>query len=692
MSIRNKLILILAFSLLVMAGGAAVAVHLFADKEAGAVFARNAAAHMDRVDDIAQAHFAAGAAAVKTLAALPETKNDAFLHGSNGPLAAAKNALRERMDSLRAVVPGMESVFCCFKNGEFLASPEDGGNESEKTLEPDARKRTWYSDAAFGGTAVSLTGAYISETTKSLAATMSAKITNDAGETIGVAGASFTLAALSDTLRDIQMGPGGYLVLFDTAGRVILDPKAQEHLLQPAAASGDAALAQLAQLPAGIHTLTRDGTRYAVYVRHLTFSRWKAAILANESLITGTADALTLQTGLVFLALFCALFALGGLAALNATRPLTALVKQSTALADGNTEALEGIPGRGPDITRLHGNFGRLTGRIMLLTQAEKERADEAEQTARRARALNRETAKEGETLREALVASRREMANTVTPVARDMAEAIQALTDKLLEAAKLADIYRGTAETLSLSAAETAADMDTFARQATETESNANASLALAADVNAKIAETTRGIEATRNAVFTVAANLENMKADLAEVADIAAAAQSLAEQANLLGFNASLDITGPNDDEASTVAKIRAIAENAMTVAGTAEAVTASLEQQHAAQMQALNKGVSAVKRAAAGNAKAENTAAHTFAGATTTAEQFRVLATALEGAALATSDETGRAKTAAATAKNMAVSLRDATALMESLTVLSARLATVAQELETDQKSLD
>lgn len=692
MSIRSKFILALAFSLSAVALGTSLAVRLFAVEETETAFAQNAAVHMDRVEDIIHAYFAAGSDAAKTLANLPESTDDALLKEPGGDNAAAKAALLRRLESIRAVVPGAEAVFCGYKNGVNFAVPEGGDISPEEAHTSDFRKRGWYSDAVLGAAQTFATDAYISSTSKSLAATISTKIKNAQGETLGAAAISISLASLTDTLRDIQMGKGGYLVIFDAKSRVILDPKAQENLLRPVGKVGDGALATLAQLPSGVHGVTREGAEYAAYARVLALPGWKAVILMDRNVLFGSAKNLTFATVLVVLALSCAVFGLGFLVVIGITRPLQALIRQSSALADGNTDALAVIPGRGPDIAVLHGNLGRLTGRIMLLLQAEKERMNEAANITHRAVENRQETARLETSLREARIAERHTKIETLQHIVSGLAAAVEALSVKSREAREQAEIQLHTADETRDATVSALNDATIYARQATETEINANSSLSLVSEIGAKIAETARGLNGTKNTMFTLAGNLETMKADIAEMAEMASSVREIAEQANLLGFNVSLDANSTGSDAKTLpaiVEKIRAIAENTMTVAGTVDAVTASLEQQHAAQAHTLNKSLSALKRASSGNANAEKAAAAALMGSATAAEQFRILATALEGAVQAGNSYAEPMGALLHASRNVTGLLQEMDDSVLALTALSARLAMTVEEWANEKR---
>lgn len=683
MFFRTKLLLILAFSLVATAAGVSFSVHLLASREAENAFRRDAAAHMDRVRDITRSHFAAGIEALQTLTALPEATDETLFSGEGGH-AAAQSALLPRFESFRAAVPGMEFLFACYKNGFCVAVPEGSEKTQGESGDEDARKSGWYSDAALGAASATIGEAYISRSGKSLAAVAVAKIRNAAGDTVGVVAAGLTLASLTDALRDFRMGEDGLLVLFDDTGRIIFDPNAQENLLKSASATKDAFLVALAELPSGFHTATRGGEEYAAYAQTFDMPRWKAVLLQRKSFIIEQKNSLAHTASLAAFACAGAAFLLGAFCVRRALRPLNALVLQSCALADGNEKALAGIPGLGRELGALHGNLGRLTGRVMLLLQAEKERGGEP-----RINPPCEAGCREGDSrdLREAFRARRHEAVQTAGSTAAELAKTIRDLSEKTVAASTVAKLHFLAAEESRAALLAMAEETALYARQAAEAETGAESSLALAVDTGGRAAETALHIENARNAAFSLAGNLETVKADIAEMADTANAVRDVAEHANLLGCNFSLeDRTEKN--VAAVTEKIRAVAENAMTAAGILNDLNAALEQQHALQSQSLNACLSALRRAAAANSAAETAAAKAGAASAATVEQFRVLATALEGAAQTGGLNKDQAEALALSARDMAATAENAAAVLAGLNALANRLAEAVSRLEEEE----
>lgn len=683
MSIRANFILTLFFSLAVMAGIVSYTARVQAAKEAGAQFVQTSSAQLDRVEDIISMYFRTGELAARTLASLPEAKEAALAAGDDNA-APAGSALLGRLSAIRALIPKVETAFCGYRNGSFLASPTGMAPEGY-----DPRTRSWYSDTAWGRDETSITDARISESSKGMVATVASRISNDNGETLGVAGLDIGFAPLTDTLRDLRMGRTGYLVLFDANGRVLLDPTAQENLMLAAGETGDAALAALAGASPGMHAIRRGGTDMVAFSRVFGSSRWKAVLVMekSEQILHGQSAARMIM--LVCGALCLALAGLGVFFAVLSTRPLDVLIRQSGALADGNVDALAGIPGRGPDITQLHCNFGRLTGRVMLLLQAEKERTDEMEAQNRKTLVLQSKADQADKSVRDAFLAVRLKTARAISPLTADIAAAVARLGDRL---AHLQDGAQARLQAADESRDMTMAMLDDAAihsRQAGEMEKNADAA-ALAARNSVTLAhDMVRALETAGEALAALPGSLDPLKAGIADLGRATSDVRDLAEQANLLGLNIAIEAASLGEDgkEVSRAAEImRVLAERAMAAAGSLDNVIAALGHGQAAHSLAVAKSAATAKRAIAVAEKVKTSFTAIAVATATTAEQARVLATALEGAALQRQDGAESADAILRLSRKAEDAIQALSAATADLTALSARLALASGELET------
>lgn len=685
MSIRTKCIVILLFSLAAMAAGISFAAHYRAVREADDAFAREAAAQLDRVEDILHIYFKGAEKAAKNLASLPEARNAALARATtaeNGHAPAEAQApLLRRLAALPELVPGVEAAFCGYKNGSFHSSSAAARPEGY-----DARTQSWYSDTAWGPAEAAVASVAISAESKSLVATVASKIKDDDGQTLGVAGLVMTLGALTDTLRDVRLGRSGYVALFDAEGRVLFDPKAQENLLRPAA-DADAALLSLVQLPAGKHELSRDNTNLLALSRVFPDTRWKAAILMDKA-EQGAPSAQSFHTILIAALLSClALAGIGVLFAYGATRPLYALIRQSKALAEGNDEALGAIAGRGPDIAALQSNIGQLTGRVMLLAQAEKEHASAMDIYAREVAAAGRSEA--DKTARAAYRTASRNAAQALAPVAAEAGRETAAFTEWTGKLHGLARAQALAAENVRNATVAMLDDAATMARQAAETEKNAEAAFALARKTDKLMRDTARALESVEEAAKALAPGLEAFKTETGEMAAMTASVRDVAEEINVLGLKLSIEVSSAGETGkkfAPMAEEMRSLAEKAMAAAGSMDSAIAVFDQTHTAHSLAVNKNATAAKRAALSAAKTGDELAGATAAVGTTVEQIRVLATAMEGMAQADTLDTESAEAILRGVREADDALNALDAAAASLAAFGTRLAALADGLES------
>lgn len=685
MSIRKSIILTLFFCLAAAAAGVSLAARAYAERETNDAFRRNASAQLDRVEDIIHTYLRAGQAAARTLAAWPETREAALAAGTPDPGdAAARTALARRLSALRDAVPGLEAAFCGFRDGTYVSTAADVPDGY------DPRAMSWYSDTAWGPADVAVTDAYISETSHSLVATMGARIKNDKGETLGVAAVDMGLGPLTDTLRDIRFSSTGYLLLLDARDRVLLDPVAQENLMRPASETGDEALLALARNPDGAFTLSRLGTEYAAFSRVLAETRWKAVLLAPLASQPSSARDVA-WTVMLTSAAFALLFTgIGALLAHAVTRPLHALIAQSGELAEGNAEALAGIPGRGPDITTLHGNLGRLTGRIMLLVQAEKEKTEAVEEQSRLALAAEARIGEADKAAREAHVTAYRHSADVLTPLSSNLAAAVTSLAGQVEDVAQNMTATITVAEAAHALAADMAQDAASLAGQGAETERTADAVLLSSRNVEILSQELSRSLEVSRNLAMVLLPGLENLKNTAGDMGITAAAIRELGERANMLGLNLSIEGAGAAEHSevlGRAADDVRAFSGQAMTLAETMDAALSLFEQGHTAHALTAGKSAAAVKRVLALTPALTTAAAETALKATAAAEQVRVLSTALSGAKDLAGTGEKSAAAAPETARAVDPLLRGVEESVQNLTTLSANLAAIAEDMEAE-----
>ena len=688
MNIRSKFILVLFFGLVAVTVAICAAADFYLAREADAAFFRNASAQLDRIDDIIHIHFKGTEQAAKDLATLPEAGDIALARHPASPdadpnsILQAETRLTQWLAMLPKALPGVEAAFCGYKNGSFHSSMANAPPPGY-----DARSQSWYSDTAWGLAKTSITDIAISRNSKSLVATVAAKIKSNTSDTIGVAALVMSLGPLTNALRDIQIGKSGRILLFDAEGRVLFDPEAQENLLRPATET-NALLQTIMQLPAGQHTLSDEGTDLLAASRIFPDSRWKAAILLERAEQLAPARETFYSLALVA-ALICLVFlGIGILLVIGTTRPLYALIRQSKALADGNGEALSAIAGRGPDIAAIQASFGQLTGRIMLLAQLEKEHATTIETNARKYAAAEQDAFRRNN--HAAYRAASDRAAQSLALLGAEIGADINSLTEQMHHLQTGTNTQVLSAQTLQATIADMAAAATTISRQAAETEKNAERALSHVRKTEARFQESSHAVESLEDAAKNLAPGLEAFKSLAGDIALAIAAVRDVAEEINVLGLKLSIEISNAGETGkhfAPVAEEMRSLAEKAMTSAASMDTAVAALDQTRTAHALAVNKNATAAKRIVAGSAKTADSFAQTAASVGTTVEQMHVLATAMEGITLAEALEPEKTDALLTTAQEASRTLHGLDEAVSSLKNLAARLTALQKDLEAD-----
>lgn len=679
MSIRNHFIIILCASLALMAGGVSYITHSLLKNSAAAAFERNAAAQLDRVDDIIHTFFRLSEQSTLLLAALPEVRAAALAEEEE--LENAAVALKRRLNEFHESFPGVESVFCGFKSSLYVKS-----FSAENAKFQDPRSLSWYSNAAWGSAAVFITDARISETGKNLAATVAAKIKDDKENAVGVAGMDLSLAALMSALRDVRLGDSGRIALFDAKGRVLFDPTAQDSLMLPADETDDAALLAAFQRPSGFSSVSRNEEEYLLFSRVLPDTQWKAVVFMRAAEQIALTRNIFLFIAAASFALAVAVALCGAFFAALAIRPLRALIRQSSALADGHIDAQAGIPGRGPDVAALHGSLGRLTCKIMLLTKSEKEKIAMLEERERALADAVHNAAKAEKAALEARADVSRSFAAKIIPISANLTAAVDEVDKAGRQNADDADALLVGAESLRQETGTLLANITTLAAQVTETEKNAESIAKLAQVGHTLMRDMTRSLEAAADQTSGLLAWLGPLKGDAEDLAAAARAMRDIAEQINMLGLNTSIEAAAAGEAGKGFVLvadEMRALAEKAMTLAGTVEEKTASLNHRHATHFKSVNKGAATVARAVAGLGKAQELYKQTHASTTAAAEQISVLATSLEGLKEFAPPVQENADVLLRLARSASESSRNLSESLAALTAFSARLAELKKD---------
>ncbi len=220
-------------------------------------------------------------------------------------------------------------------------------------LVPEARD--WFG-AALGGDAAQWSRPYVFKTSRKPGVTVSRRVTNARGETLGVLGVDLSLEDLSKYLSEFELGVQGTAFALSVQGDVVA--WAEENRVLAVGDSSSPALAKVESIddprfPAEIEALVKEGKEEFVhkaggekyYTQLVPFRRgpisWAIGVTAPRSHFTAGLDFLRLFTvGVAVLTGVVAAF-LAFFLANRVTPPLEALAHRAGRVREGRLEATE---------------------------------------------------------------------------------------------------------------------------------------------------------------------------------------------------------------------------------------------------------------------------------------------------------------------------------------------------------------
>lgn len=300
---------------------------------------------------------------------LKQVDNSIKSYSGSTPNTSAPSNVEQRIqalfDDFRRSHPSYAYIYLGTLNGGALFSPSD-----PTLVEYDPRQRPWYSKAMAAPDRAIRTGTYYwARDSVSLLGTGSTF--NDAsGKPVGVINVDVSLERLTDTVKKIKLGIDGYLVMVDSDGLVLTDPRHPEHTLKPLVDLGGN-YAQLATAAKGLMDVEIDGKRYMANVWPSKELGWRFIGLIPYDEVMADANRMTWAVLLGAL-LLAALFAMiGQLFARVIVRPIEQVAAGLTQIADGEGRLSQQLQVNGRDeVAGLAQGFNRFTGAIRDLIQS----------------------------------------------------------------------------------------------------------------------------------------------------------------------------------------------------------------------------------------------------------------------------------------------------------------------------------
>ncbi|MDR3321150.1 MAG: response regulator [Synergistaceae bacterium] len=347
MSIRARLILICSICLSLAYGSISYIVFFSARESAESSFQSLATSQLERVEERVRTFLETGVMSVRYLAGLPlvrdsrgkltsyldTTETTTLLYENHPPY---EKKIYDEFIRVGRSNSNYGLVFMANIDGQYAQAPEG----SIKNAGYDPRLRSWYMEAMQSKQEVSVSAPYLT-TGGGMVCSVLARTYDFQHQPLGLVGVDYSLDSLTKDLNNRRILNTGYIVIFDSNGRMVTNGQNPEYVsMEPE--EYPEMLKRIAAAPNG--KLEGVGTRgieeYAMTLG-ADMTNWRIAVIFDKSELLessyGMLHNVLLTSGAVFL---IALFVLSMLAR-SIVRPIEELTEASSIISSGEYETSE---------------------------------------------------------------------------------------------------------------------------------------------------------------------------------------------------------------------------------------------------------------------------------------------------------------------------------------------------------------
>ncbi len=437
----------------------------------------------------------------------------------------------------------------------------------------DSRSRDWYKDSVASPDKLLLTDPFL--TSKGVPTVgIFTTVNNEAGKLKGVFGFNIDLPVITDLVKNIKIGNTGYVVLVDSKGTIIANPKKPELNFKKITEMNVEKLNDIGNLSNTNIEVTLDGVEHLANIYSSPTTGWKYIILVDKTELMGSLGKIRSIMAVVALVSILLVLGVAYFISNHFSRPLIAAVKYLDELGSGNFKvaALKEYSGRSDELGRLfkaiEGMQADITGLIGQVQQV----AQGVGQNSDKMKVMTEQTS---QSISEVSL-SLGQIANVSVDQAKDMESGMGRMSE-LADHVKIVDVYTNEMN-------ESYKDMCMLNDK-------------VSGFVSVLTEKMVEG-QQSNQAVDTVVKQVHEMTG---QIGSITATIEQIAAQTNLLALNASIEAAraGEHGRGFAVVAdEVRKLAEQSGIAANNIKALIQDVQEQSNVAVNAMGKAKNVVQ----------------------------------------------------------------------------------------------
>ena len=705
MSIRNKILLAIALSVLISIVGVGVMTSIQMNKAFVNNFQISSRAQLDRMNSFTGFFFESAVSNAKLLAVSPLVRDNlgtltSYVNTTETPvivgakLPLGERRLYEEMNRIHLTIPAYTLIYVCNAAGGITLAPD-------VTLGPrfDPTTRPWFKAVSQKQDTI-ITEAYVSASDGGAVCTVATPVRTD-GRFAGVAAIDIRLDTLSREVGAVSIGKTGYVMMLDNMGRVIVDPRNSTESIPverrwlgktiqelPREAAG--AFGALVAKREGDMEVTFNGTDWLASVK-TTERGWALILLQEKSEVFADAMGVTLGILLAGVVIIVVMLAIAWFLARSLTRPLEILAGASQGVATGDLRAIpqEEAPFKG-ELGVLHRSLKQMVAKLGELIETANAKMRDAED----ALAASKRSLQEAEEAKKMAEQARREgvlhTANQLGSVIKELAESSRRLAAEAGQTEQRAAEQRDRISSTSAAITQMSNAVGEVASSSSRTAGFADNSRMEARNGRALVNTVITSMSEIEDQSRSMSERLSGLGTQAEDIGAIISIINDIADQTNLLALNAAIEAARAGEAGrgfAVVADEVRKLAEKTMQATKQVGDAVTAIQQGTSGNISAMGKVAEFVSQSTLTARKAGESLEQIERLVDETAEEVRSIATASEEQS-ATLEEINRSADGINTlAADIADSANMFNKEVGDLTALSAKLTSIVGNLQKD-----